>query len=115
MMIKKEFGAAGTKVVIEERLSGEEASFIAICDGKTIMPLAPSQDHKRIFDDDKGPNTGGMGAYSPARVIDSGLQEKLVKNVMHPAISAMRNGNPFKGFLYAGIMVDESSTKALRA
>ena len=79
MMIKKEFGAAGTKVVIEERLSGEEASFIAICDGKTIMPLAPSQDHKRIFDDDKGPNTGGMGAYSPAPVIDSGLQEKLSK------------------------------------
>lgn len=112
MMIKKEFGAAGTKVVIEERLSGEEASFIAICDGKTIMPLAPSQDHKRIFDDDKGPNTGGMGAYSPAPVIDGDLQEKLVKNVMHPAISAMRKrGDPFKGFLYAGIMVDESTQK----
>jgi phosphoribosylamine---glycine ligase len=112
MMIKKEFGAAGTKVVIEERLSGEEVSFIAICDGKTIMPLAPSQDHKRIFDDDKGPNTGGMGAYSPAPVVDSGLQEKLVKDVMQPAISALRKrGNPFKGFLYAGIMVDESTKK----
>jgi phosphoribosylamine--glycine ligase len=112
MMIKKEFGAAGTKVVVEERLSGEEVSFIAICDGKTIMPLAPSQDHKRIFDDDKGPNTGGMGAYSPAPVVDSGLQEKLVKDVMQPAISALRKqGNPFKGFLYAGIMVDESTKK----
>jgi phosphoribosylamine---glycine ligase len=112
MMIKKEFGAAGTKVVIEERLSGEEVSFIVICDGKTIMPLAPSQDHKRIFDDDKGPNTGGMGAYSPAPVIDSGLQEKLVKDVMQPAIIAIRKrGNPFKGFLYAGIMVEESTKK----
>jgi phosphoribosylamine---glycine ligase len=112
MMIKKEFGAAGTKVVIEQRLFGEEASFIAICDGKTIMPLAPSQDHKRIFDDDKGPNTGGMGAYSPAPVVDSGLQEKLVKDVMRPAIIALRKrGNPFKGFLYAGIMVDESTKK----
>ncbi len=112
MMIKKEYDAAGTKVVIEERIFGEEVSFIAICDGKTIMPLAPSQDHKRIFDDDKGPNTGGMGAYSPAPVVDSGLQEKLVKDVMQPAIIALRKrGNPFKGFLYAGIMVDESTKK----
>ncbi|HYX72106.1 MAG TPA: phosphoribosylamine--glycine ligase, partial [Nitrososphaera sp.] len=112
MMIKKEFGAAGTKVVIEERLFGEEISFIVICDGKTIMPLAPSQDHKRIFDDDKGPNTGGMGAYSPTPVIDSGLQEKLVKDVMKPAIIAIRKrSNPFKGFLYAGIMVEESTKK----
>jgi phosphoribosylamine---glycine ligase len=112
MMIKKEFGAAGSKVVIEERLSGEEVSFIVICDGKTIMPLAPSQDHKRIFNDDKGPNTGGMGAYSPAPGIDSGLYEKIVKNVMQPAITAIRKrDNPFKGFLYAGIMVDESTKK----
>lgn len=112
MMIKKEFGSAGTKVVIEERISGEEVSFIVMCDGKTIMPLAPSQDHKRIFDDDKGPNTGGMGAYSPTPVIDSGLQEKLVKDVMKPALIAIRKrGNPFKGFLYAGIMVEESTKK----
>jgi phosphoribosylamine--glycine ligase len=112
MMIKKEFGAAGTKVVIEERLSGEEASFIALCDGKTVMPLAPSQDHKRIFDDDKGPNTGGMGAYSPAPVIDSDLHEKIVKDVMQPALNAIRkHGTPFKGFLYAGIMVDENTKK----
>jgi phosphoribosylamine--glycine ligase len=112
MMTKKEFGAAGTKVVIEERLSGEEASFIALCDGKTIMPLAPSQDHKRIFDDDKGPNTGGMGAYSPPPVIDSDLHEKIVKNVMQPAMNALSNrGTPFKGFLYAGIMVDENTKK----
>jgi phosphoribosylamine--glycine ligase len=112
MMIKKEFGAAGTKVVIEERLYGEEVSFIGVCDGKTVMPLAPSQDHKRIFDDDKGPNTGGMGAYSPAPVIDSDLHEKIVKDVMQPALNAIRkHGTPFKGFLYAGIMVDENTKK----
>jgi phosphoribosylamine--glycine ligase len=112
MMIKKEFGAAGTKIVIEERLYGEEVSFIGVCDGKTVMPLAPSQDHKRIFDDDKGPNTGGMGAYSPAPVIDSDLHEKIVKDVMQPALNAIRKrGTPFKGFLYAGIMVDENTKK----
>jgi phosphoribosylamine---glycine ligase len=112
MMIRKEFGSAASKVVIEERLSGEEVSFIALCDGKTIMPLAPSQDHKRIFDDDKGPNTGGMGAYSPAHVIDRDLHEKIVKDIMQPAISAIKKrGTPFKGFLYAGIMLDESTKK----
>jgi phosphoribosylamine---glycine ligase len=110
MMIKKEFGPAGSKIVIEERLSGEEVSFITLCDGKTIMPLAPSQDHKRLFNDDKGPNTGGMGAYSPPPVIDSNLHEKIVRDVMQPAMTAMRNrGTPFKGFLYAGIMVDENT------
>jgi phosphoribosylamine---glycine ligase len=112
MMIKKEFGAAGTKVVIEERLSGEEVSFIALCDGKTIVPLAPSQDHKRIFDGDKGPNTGGMGAYSPTPMIDSDLHEKIVKDVMQRAMIAIRKrGTPFKGFLYAGIMIDENTKK----
>ena len=112
MMIKKEFGSAASKVVIEERVSGEEVSFITLCDGKTIMPLAPSQDHKRRFDDDKGPNTGGMGAYSPAHVIDRDLHEKIVKDIMQPAISAIKKrGTPFKGFLYAGIMLDESTKK----
>jgi len=108
IMTKKDFGAAGNKIVIEERLTGEEVSFIALCDGKTIMPLASSQDHKRIFDCDKGPNTGGMGAYSPAPVVDSSLHEKIVKQVMEPAIKTMKKrGTPFKGFLYAGIMVGE--------
>ena len=112
MMIKKEFGAAASKVVIEERLFGEEVSFIALCDGKTIMPLASSQDHKRIFDDDKGPNTGGMGAYSPAHVIDRDLHERIVKDIMQPTINAIKKrGTPFKGFLYAGIMLDESTKK----
>jgi phosphoribosylamine--glycine ligase len=112
MMIKKEFGVAGTKVVIEERLYGEEVSFIAMCDGKTIMPLAPSQDHKRIYDDDKGPNTGGMGAYSPTPVVDSDLHEKIINDIIQPAVIAMRQrSTPFKGFLYAGIMVEENTKK----
>lgn len=110
MMVAKEFGAAGSRVVIEERLSGEEASFIALCDGKTIIPLASSQDHKRVFDGDKGPNTGGMGAYSPAPVVDNTLHEKIVKSVMEPVLREMSvRGTPFRGFLYAGIMVDEKT------
>jgi phosphoribosylamine--glycine ligase len=112
MIIKKSFGDAGTKVVIEERISGEEVSVIALCDGKTLMPLAPSQDHKRIFDNDKGPNTGGMGAYSPVPAVDSNLQEKILKDTMEPAVIAMKNrGAPFKGFLYAGIMIEETTKK----
>lgn len=114
MMTKKEFGAAGSKVVVEKRLSGEEVSFIALCDGKTIMPLASTQDHKRVFDGDKGPNTGGMGSYSPAPVVDSGLYEKIVKRVMEPTINTMKKrGTSFKGFLYAGIMVDDGEPKVL--
>lgn len=110
IMVSKEFGAAGGRVVVEERLAGEEASFIALCDGRTIMPLASSQDHKRIFDGDKGPNTGGMGAYSPAPVVDTGLHDKIIRRVMEPVMSEMqKRGMPFKGFLYAGIMVDEST------
>jgi len=108
IMTKKEFGTAGSKIIVEERLFGEEASFIALCDGKTIMPLASSQDYKRVFDGDKGPNTGGMGAYSPAPVLDSDLHNKIVKQVMEPVINIMKKRDtPFKGFLYAGIMVDE--------
>jgi phosphoribosylamine--glycine ligase len=107
MMVKKEFGSAGEKIVIEQRLAGEEVSFISICDGKSIVPLASSQDHKRIFDGDRGPNTGGMGAYSPAPVVDSELHDRIMGRVMEPAMQAMKKrGTPFKGFLYAGIMVD---------
>ena len=110
IMIAKEFGSAGSSIVIEERLSGEEASFIALCDGKTIMPLASSQDHKRAFDGDRGPNTGGMGAYSPAPVVDDELHDKLVKQVMEPAVKKMQDREtPFVGFLYAGVMVDEKT------
>jgi phosphoribosylamine--glycine ligase len=110
IMVAKEFGAAGGRAVIEERLSGEEASFIAMCDGKTLIPLASSQDHKRVFDGDKGPNTGGMGAYSPAPIVDSKLHEKIISRVMEPVLKEMKaRGTPFAGFLYAGIMVDEKT------
>lgn len=110
IMVGKEFGQAGARIVVEERLSGEEASFIALCDGRTIIPLASSQDHKRIFDGDRGPNTGGMGAYSPAPVVDSELHGKIIKRVMEPAVKKMQErGTPFVGFLYAGIMVDEKT------
>jgi phosphoribosylamine--glycine ligase len=110
IMVDKEFGAAGGRVVVEERLSGEEASFIAMCDGNAIIPLASSQDHKRVFDGDKGPNTGGMGAYSPAPIVDGKLHDKIMKKVMEPVVKEMqKRGTPFKGFLYAGIMVDEKT------
>ena len=112
IMTKGKFGAAGNRVVIEERLLGEEASFIALCDGKTILSLASSQDHKRIFDNDKGENTGGMGSYSPNIIIDDDLTEKIIKRIMLPTVSAMRNeNNIFKGFLYAGIMVEKESNE----
>jgi phosphoribosylamine---glycine ligase len=114
IMVGKEFGAAGEKAVIEERLSGEEASFIALCDGTTIMPLAACQDHKRVFDGDTGDNTGGMGAYSPAPVVDTEMHDKIVKRVMEPAVKKMRkDGTPFVGFLYAGIMIDERTKQPL--
>jgi phosphoribosylamine---glycine ligase len=112
IMTRGKFGAAGNRVVIEERLLGEEASFIALCDGKAILPLASSQDHKRIFDNDKGENTGGMGSYSPNLIIDDDLTEKIIKRIMLPTVSAMRNeNNIFKGFLYAGIMIDKESNE----
>jgi phosphoribosylamine--glycine ligase len=107
MMVQNRFGHAGQNVIIEERIFGEEASFIAICDGMTIMPLASSKDHKRIYDNDKGPNTGGMGSYSPATIIDSELDRKIRKEIMEPTVRGMnKRGQPFKGFLYAGIMID---------
>jgi phosphoribosylamine--glycine ligase len=107
MMVGDKYGIAGQKVIIEERLYGEELSFIAICDGTKLMPLASSKDHKRIFDNDQGPNTGGMGSYSPVSLIDSDLHEKIMKQIMEPAVRGMtKQGKPFKGFLYAGIMVD---------
>jgi phosphoribosylamine--glycine ligase len=106
-MLKHEFGDAGKKIIVEDRLFGEEASFIAICDGRTVMPLASSKDHKRLFDNDLGPNTGGMGSYSPSPLIHSRLEEMIMREIMEPVINGMRRkGQPFKGFLYAGIIID---------
>ena len=106
IMVKKAFGAAGNKVVIEEFLTGEEASFLAFSDGEHVVPLPTSQDHKPIFDNDKGPNTGGMGAYSPAPVVTAALHEKIMQEVMVPTIRALANeGRPYRGVLYAGLMI----------
>jgi phosphoribosylamine--glycine ligase len=114
IMVQKEFGDAGTKVIVEECLIGEEASFLAFTDGKTVIPLPSSQDHKAVYDNDKGPNTGGMGAYSPAPVVDSYLHKKIMKQIMIPTVRAMAaEGRPYKGVLYAGLMIDRDQIKVL--
>jgi phosphoribosylamine---glycine ligase len=102
---------AGARVVIEECMVGEEASFICLCDGKTALPFASSQDHKRIFDGDQGPNTGGMGAYSPAPVVTPEVHAKAMREVIMPTLRGMaQEGMPFTGFLYAGLMIDADGT-----
>lgn len=102
------FGAAGARVVIEECLTGEEASFIIMCDGRNILAMATSQDHKRLKDNDQGPNTGGMGAYSPAPIISPALHNRIMREVIHPTISGMtKDGITYTGFLYAGLMIDD--------
>ncbi len=114
IMIKRAFGDAGNKVLIEECLIGEEASFLAFTDGKTVLPLPSSQDHKPIYDNDKGPNTGGMGAYSPAPIVDPYLHKKIMEEIMIPTVNAMAaEGRPYKGVLYAGLMIDKDQIKVL--
>jgi phosphoribosylamine--glycine ligase len=99
--------AEGARVVIEEFMAGEEASFIVMCDGKNVLTLATSQDHKRIGDGDTGPNTGGMGAYSPAPVVTPNVHAKVMQEIIHPTVAGMaKDGVPFTGFLYAGLMID---------
>jgi len=114
IMTEKAFGAAGERVVIEECLKGEEASFMAFSDGRTILPMASSQDHKRVFDGDKGPNTGGMGAYSPAPIVTTKLERKVMDEIMIPTVRAMeKEGRLFKGVLYAGLMIHDGEAKVL--
>lgn len=106
MLSGNAFGDAGAKVVIEEFLAGEEATFICLCDGKTAVPFASSQDHKARDDGDKGPNTGGMGAYSPAPVVDADMHAKVMQQVIEPTLAGMAaDGIPYVGFLYAGLMI----------
>jgi phosphoribosylamine--glycine ligase len=106
MLVSGRMGAAGGRVVVEEFLEGEEASFIVLADGRHALPLASSQDHKRLLDDDRGPNTGGMGAYSPAPVVSPAVHARVMREVIDPAIAGMRaEGVPYTGFLYAGIMI----------
>jgi len=110
-MFAGQFGSAGDLVVIEEFLPGEEASFIVMADGKNILTMATSQDHKRLLDADAGPNTGGMGAYSPAPVVTRALHERIMREVIEPTIRGLtRDGTPYTGFLYAGIMVHPDGT-----
>src|SRR4051812_3231916 len=107
MLTEKRLGASGARVVVEEYLEGEEASFIVMCDGTHVLPLATSQDHKRLLDGDKGPNTGGMGAYSPAPVVTPKVHARVMREIILPAVQGMAaEGMPYSGFLYAGLMID---------
>ncbi|MBI5146521.1 MAG: phosphoribosylamine--glycine ligase [Thaumarchaeota archaeon] len=114
ILVKQSFGNAGKRIIVEEKIDGVEASYIALSDGNIAIPMATSQDHKRIFDDDKGPNTGGMGAYSPTGVIDDKLAEKIQKNIIDKTIESLKSeGITFKGFLYAGIMLKDGEPYVL--
>lgn len=114
IMEQRAFGEAGDRVVVEEYLEGEEASFLAFTDGKTVLPLASAQDHKPIYDNDEGPNTGGMGAYSPAPVVSAALHRQIMDRVMIPTVRAMAaEGRPYRGVLYAGVMIKDGEAKVL--
>ncbi|MGR5096209.1 phosphoribosylamine--glycine ligase [Vibrio maritimus] len=111
MLAGNAFGDAGSRVVIEEFLDGEEASFIVMVDGENVLPMATSQDHKRVGDKDTGPNTGGMGAYSPAPVVTQEIHNRIMEEVIYPTVRGMASeGNPYTGFLYAGLMIDKDGT-----
>jgi phosphoribosylamine--glycine ligase len=114
LMVEQKLGTAGDNLVIEEFLKGEEASFIVLCDGKNVISLASSQDHKQRDDGDKGPNTGGMGAYSPAPLITEEINEVIMKDIIHPTLAELKRRNiDYKGFLYAGLMINEQKIKVL--
>jgi phosphoribosylamine---glycine ligase len=114
MMFGGGFGAAGTEVVVEELMQGEEASFFVLCDGEHALPLATAQDHKRVFDGDKGPNTGGMGAYSPAPVMTEAICARVMNEIIDPTLRAMSaNGTPYKGVLFAGLMITKEGPKLI--
>ena len=111
-MLGGAFGAAGAEVVIEEFMAGEEASFFVLCDGETVLPIGTAQDHKRAFDGDEGPNTGGMGAYSPAPVLTEAIQRQALDEIIRPTVAEMaRRGTPFQGILYAGLMIKDGRAR----
>jgi phosphoribosylamine--glycine ligase len=113
-MGEKKFGAAGERLVIEECLSGPEVSIFYVCDGHRALPIGAAQDHKRIFDGDRGPNTGGMGAFSPSPRVDDALAARVDAEIVGPVLNGMKaDGNPFRGFLYAGLMLTASGPKVI--
>ncbi|MCX5907348.1 MAG: phosphoribosylamine--glycine ligase [Deltaproteobacteria bacterium] len=114
IMVRRAFGGAGKQVLIEELLTGEEASFLAFVDGETVLPLPTSQDHKAIYDNDRGPNTGGMGAYSPAPVVDEKLHREVMEKIMIPMVRGMAaEGRKYQGALYAGLMIQNGHARVL--
>lgn len=114
LMVEREFGAAGDRVLLEEALSGPELSYIVLTDGETILPLAPTRDHKRIFDGNRGPNTGGMGAYSADGMLDHALEDRILETIIRPTLEGMaREGHPYRGFLYAGLMLTAEGPQVL--
>ena len=114
IMLDKVFGAAGSQVVVEEFMDGEEASFFAFTDGKNILPLASSQDHKRVYDNDEGPNTGGMGAYSPAPVVTDAVANDVIETIVKPTIAGMAaEGTPYCGILYVGLMIKNGKPRVV--
>jgi len=114
IMEKRGFGRAGDRVIVEDFLKGQEVSFLAITDGKTVIPLPPCQDHKAVFDGDKGPNTGGMGAYSPTPLVTAKLKDEIMNNIMIPTVKAMeKEERPYKGVLYAGLMITKDGPRVL--
>jgi len=114
ILVDKEFGDAGNEVIIEEKLIGEEASYLIFTDGKTILPMVSSQDHKAVFDGDKGPNTGGMGAYSPAPIVTTEVEKVVLEKIMRPMIDAMeKEGRTYKGILYAGLMITKNGPRII--
>jgi phosphoribosylamine--glycine ligase len=113
-MADRKFGTAGDRMVIEECLSGPEVSFFLICDGTRAVPIGSAQDHKRIFDDDRGPNTGGMGAFAPSPLIDASLEAQVTREIAEPVMAGMAaEGHPFRGFLYVGLMLTSSGPKVI--
>jgi len=105
-MEERAFGSAGDSVIIEDFLEGEEASFLAFTDGEAVLPMLAAQDHKAVYDGDQGPNTGGMGAYAPAPLVDAAMSARIVAEIMHPTVRGLAaEGHPYKGVLYAGLMI----------
>jgi phosphoribosylamine---glycine ligase len=114
VMVSRKFGASGERVVLEEFLSGQEASYFVLADGTSFVPLSSAQDHKRIFDDDRGPNTGGMGAFAPSPLVTADVERRVIETIVQPVLDGMvREGHPYRGFLYVGLMLTNDGPKVI--